>query len=71
MTIPGGLHAVFPATGAYGDVLRLLEYVYNDWFPESGYETKALPAYAVYRENHFVNESGEFELELCVPVRVG
>lgn len=70
LVIPGGLHAVFDVSGRYGDVLRLLQYVYHEWFPKSGYEAKALPAYALYRKNHFVNEEGVFELELAIPVRV-
>lgn len=70
LVIPGGLHAVFSVRGRYGDVLKLLQYVYHVWLPESGYEAKVLPAYTCYRRNHFIDASGIFELDLFVPVRV-
>ncbi|MGE4294624.1 MAG: GyrI-like domain-containing protein [Campylobacterales bacterium] len=68
--IPGGLYAVFEATGVYGDVLRLMRRVYHGWLPASGYEAKALPAYALYRRNHFVDPDGYFDLSFHVPVSV-
>ncbi|WP_345993956.1 GyrI-like domain-containing protein [Sulfurimonas sp. HSL-1716] len=70
LEIPGSLCAVFDIKGRYGDVLRFMRYVYHIWLPNSGFETKTQPPYAVYKKNHFLNESGEFELEFFLPIRI-
>jgi AraC family transcriptional regulator len=68
--IPSSVCAVFHIGGKYGDVLRFMQYVYQIWLPESGFEAKTLPPYAIYRQNHFLNDTGEFELEFYLPVSV-
>lgn len=68
--IPASLCAVFHIQGKYGDVLHFMRYVYQIWLPESGFETKTLPPYAIYRKNHFLDESEEFDLEFYLPIRV-
>ncbi|MGD9970199.1 MAG: GyrI-like domain-containing protein [Sulfuricurvum sp.] len=66
--IPASLCAVFRVQGKFGDVLRFMAYVYHTWLPQSGFEAKTLPAYAIYRKNHFLDESGEFDLDFYLPV---
>lgn len=68
--IPASLCAVFSISGKYGDVLRFMQYVYQIWLPSSGFEAKTLPPYAIYRKNHFLNETGEFDLEFYLPISV-
>lgn len=68
--IPASLCAVFSISGKYGDVLRFMQYVYQIWLPGSGFEAKTLPPYAIYRKNHFLNETGEFDLEFYLPISV-
>ncbi len=68
--IPASLCAVFHIQGKYGDVLRFMRYVYQIWLPESGFEAKTLPPYAIYQKNHFLDESDEFDLEFYLPVSV-
>lgn len=68
--IPASLCAVFHISGKYGDVLRFMQYAYLIWLPYSGFEAKTLPPYAIYRNNHFLNETGEFDLEFYLPVSV-
>jgi len=70
--IPSSLSAVFTISGKYGDVLRFMRYVYHIWLPNSGFEAKTTPPYAIYRKNHFLDldESGEFELEFYLPIGV-
>lgn len=70
--LPSSLCAVFEINGKYGDVLRFMRYVYHIWLPNSGFEAKTLPPYAVYRKNHFLNldGSGEFELEFYLPIGI-
>lgn len=67
--IPGGLYAVFESTGAYGDILSLIQWVYHTWLPESGYETTTAPSFTVFSKNHFLSEDGRFEGEYYVPIR--
>lgn len=70
--IPSSLCAVFEINGKYGDVLRFMRYVYHIWLPDSGFEAKTMPPYAVYRKNHFLDMdgSGEFRLEFYLPISV-
>lgn len=68
--IPASLCAVFTIQGKYGDVLHFMRYVYQIWLPESGFEAKTLPPYAIYRKNHFLDEFDEFDLEFYLPISV-
>lgn len=70
--LPSSLCAVFKINGKYGDVLRFIRYVYHIWLPNSGFEAKTMPSYAVYQKNHFLDMdgSGEFELEFYLPISV-
>jgi len=69
MEIPGGLYAECKAEGVFGDLLYLMDRVYHEWLPQSEYEALNIPAHAVYHENHFINESGRFQVNFRVPVR--
>lgn len=66
--ISGGTYARFDLCGVYGDVLKLIQWVYHEWLPQSGYETTTRPPYAMYRKNHFLNDASEFDLSLYVAV---
>lgn len=68
--IPASLCAVFHIQGKYGDVLHFMRYVYQIWLPESGFEAKTLPPYAIYQKNHFLDESDEFDIEFYLPISV-
>lgn len=68
VTIPGGLFARFDLSGKYGDVLKFMQWVYNEWLPENGYETTTMPSYAVYEKNHFLSDDDEFVLNYYIPV---
>ncbi|WP_277641545.1 AraC family transcriptional regulator [Wolinella succinogenes] len=70
MEFPPTLCAVFEVQGRYGDVLGLIDYVYHEWLPQSGYEAKTLPAFALYQKNHFLDPLGNFQLDFCLPVGV-
>ena len=64
------LCAVFHHKGKYGDIERLMIYIYQYWMPNSGYEVLSLPAYAVFTKNHYLEENDTFILDFHVPVRV-
>lgn len=70
--LPPSLCAVFKIKGKYGDVLKFMRYVYHIWLPNSGFEAKTMPSYAIYQKNHFLDMdgSGEFELEFYLPISV-
>ncbi|QKF82495.1 AraC family transcriptional regulator [Halarcobacter ebronensis] len=68
--IPESLYAVFYLKGVYGDVLNLIRYVYHYWLPNSGYEAKTIPAYAIYHKNYFLTGMKDFEIELFIPISV-
>jgi len=70
LEIEESLCAVFHYEGVYGDVTKLMVYIYNFWLPNSGYEAKTLPAYAIYHKNHFLEENDRFSLDFYVPIQV-
>ena len=68
-TIPGGLYASFEISGVHGDIQRFLQWVYQEWLPNSGFETTTNPAHTIFKENHYINESGRFEATFYLPIR--
>ncbi|NQY94948.1 MAG: GyrI-like domain-containing protein [Campylobacteraceae bacterium] len=70
LEIEESLCAVFHYEGVYGDATKLMVYIYNFWLPNSGYEAKTLPPYAIYHKNHFLAENDRFSLDFYVPIRV-
>lgn len=69
MKIPQTFCAIFALQGVYGDLKRYMDVIYHEWLPKSAYEKVALPSFALYRENHFINADEQFDLDFCVPVR--
>ena len=65
----GGIYATFEVEGKYGDILKLIQWVYHNWLPESGYETTTKPSYTIFKKNHFLSEDALFHVTYCVPVR--
>ena len=69
--IPKGIYAKFEVEGKYGDILRLIQWAYQEWLPESGYEATTLPSYTIFKKNHFLSEDECFEVAYYLPVRLG
>lgn len=69
-TIPKGVYAKFHVTGKYGDVLKLIQWVYHTWLIKSGYETTTNPSYAIYERNHFLEDNEQFILDYYVPIAI-
>ena len=67
--IPEALYATFDLKGHYGDMLRLVQWAYHEWLPQSGFETTTNPSFAEFRQNHFCEESGEFDATYYLPIR--
>ncbi len=70
MNIPGGLYTCCRAEGVFGDLLYLLRDITQRWLPTSGYRALSIPSQALYFENHFINQSGKFKLELRLPITI-
>ena len=64
----GGVYAEFSASGYNNDILKLVQWVYHEWLPSSGYETTTKHSYIIYDENNFLNESGFFSLKYYIPI---
>ena len=65
----GGIYATFEVEGNYGDILKLIQWVYHHWLPQSGYETTTMPSYTIFQKNHFLSEDEQFKITYCVPVK--
>jgi len=70
LEIDESLCAIFHYEGVYGDVTKLMVYIYNFWLPNSEYEAQTLPAYAIYHKNHFLEENDRFNLDFYVPIQI-
>ena len=68
LTIPAGLHAVFPLVGKYGELLPQLSNIMENWLPHSGFKMASTPAYVVYKKNQFLDVDEIFKLDFCLPV---
>ncbi len=69
LIIPKGIYAKFSLKGKYGDVLKLIQWVYHGWLIESGYETTTNPSYTIYHKNHFLSSDEEFDLDFYLPIK--
>jgi len=67
--IPAGIYATFDAQGEYGDILKLIQWAYHEWLPESGFETTTEPSYTVFLKNHFLEKDKQFKVRYFLPVR--
>lgn len=65
----GGIYAAFEVEGKYGDILKLIQWVYHHWLPQSGYETSTMPSYTLFQKNHFLSDDALFRITYYVPVR--
>ena len=68
-TINAGLCATFKVEGKYGDILKLIQWVYHIWLPSSGYETSTIPSYTIFEKNHFLSDDGLFKCTYYVPIK--
>jgi len=50
-------------------MLSLVQWIYHQWLPNSGFETTTTPSYAVFRKNHFLEDDGKFDATYYLPIR--
>ena len=68
LEINAGVYAEFSAKGYNDDILKLVQWIYHEWLPSSGYETTTKHSYVIYDENNFLNEDGFFSLKYYIPI---
>ena len=61
--------AVFDIKGIHGDILKFIQWVYQEWLPKSGFETTTNPAFTIFKENHYLNDTGKFEVSFYLPIQ--
>ena len=69
LIVPKGIYTKFSLSGKYGDVIKLIQWVYHVWLIKSGYETTTNPSYTIYHKNHFLSEDEEFSLDFYLPIQ--
>jgi AraC family transcriptional regulator len=67
--IPDVICAKFEIEGKYGDILKLIQWVYHVWLPDSGFETTTIPSYTIFKKNHFLSDDNQFLGEYYLPIR--
>ena len=67
--IPSGICAKFEIEGYYGDILKMIQWVYHKWLPDSGFETTTTPSYTIFKKNHFLSDDKHFIGEYYLPIR--
>lgn len=63
-----GLCAKFSFEGKYEDILKLIQWVYHFWLPNSGYEATTIPSYIRFEKNDFFDDGGEFVANFYIPI---
>lgn len=59
----------FDISGKHGDILKMIQWVYHQWLPNSGYETTTEPSYTILKKNHFLEDDKEFIGEYYLPIK--
>ena len=67
-SLNAGVYAEFSAEGYNDDILKLVQWIYHEWLPSSGYETTNKPPFLIYEKNNFLNEKGFFSLKYYIPI---
>jgi len=68
--IPAGIYATFEVEGKYGDILKLIQWAYHEWLPNSGFETTTHPSYTLLHKNHFLERDGKFKISYFLPIEL-
>ena len=67
LIIPGGLYAVFHYKGLNTDP-AIFEYIFRDWFPNSGYELDNRPHFEILG-GKYKNGNPDSEEDICIPIK--
>jgi len=67
--ISDGIYAKFEVSGVDGDFLKFMHWLYNEWLPNSEYETTTKPPYAIYKKNKYLSGDNIFELSFYLSIK--
>jgi len=67
--ITEGVFAKFDIQGKDGDFLIFMNWLYNEWLPNSEYETTTKPPYAIYNKNKYLSDDHTFDLSFYLSIR--
>ncbi|MDA7817590.1 AraC family transcriptional regulator [Sulfurimonas sp.] len=67
--ISDGVYAKFDVSGKDGDFLKFIHWLYNEWLPNSEYETTTKPPYAIYNTNKYLSEDNNFDLSFYLSIK--
>ncbi len=67
--ISEGVYAKFDLEGKDGDLLKFMHWLYNEWLPNSDYETTTKPPYAIYKKNKYLCDDNIFELSFYLSIK--
>jgi AraC family transcriptional regulator len=67
--ISDGTYAKFDLHGIDGDFLRFMHWLYNEWLPNSEYETTTKPPYAIYNKNKYLSDDNNFDLSFYLSIK--
>ena len=67
--IHASLCACFDFEGKHEDILKLIQWVYHYWLPNSGYEATTIPSYSIFEKNHFLDECDNIKAKYYVPIQ--
>ncbi len=67
--ISDGTYAKFDLQGTDGDFLRFMHWLYNEWLPNSEYETTTKPPYAIYNKNKYLSDDNNFDLSFYLSIK--
>ncbi|PLY05786.1 MAG: AraC family transcriptional regulator [Arcobacter sp.] len=59
----------FEIEGSHYDILKLIQWVYHHWLPNSGYEKITIPTYMIFDKNDINNEKPIVKGLLHVPIK--
>lgn len=66
--LPKGLYATFEIYGDQSEIGWFIKWAYQEWLPNSGFETTTEPSYAIMHKNHFLEENG-VDATYYLPIR--
>ena len=69
LNLSGGIYAKFDFEGERGDLLKFIHWVYNEWLPQSEYQTTTKPPYAIYHKNHYLQKEKGFAISFYLSIR--
>jgi len=59
----------FEVEASHFEVLKIIQWVYHEWLPNSGYEKITIPSYMIYENCDLINPTSKAKGVLHIPVR--